>query len=177
MTGTNKSSMQVFKSILLCHMYYLKNEKTLAKKFFNKARKWDESSNNSTPPIVRGRLAAWEYIIWGKLDLLKKYYLQESNVISKIETLEFAAKLIWQHKDQRIVLPFINEFDLAQLPTLTNFYQKGRADVMKLIMAINFLNTAKTKQAKTLVAEINPSNFHYSDRKWLQEKYQQVIRA
>jgi hypothetical protein len=169
--------MPLFKSILLCQRAFLKNNLEQAELHFNNARSWQKQYPNKTHPILKGRIAAWENILWGKIDLLVEYYEQETDIIAKIELLEFAARLIWQHTDGNQQLPFVNELDLNQLPVFTNFYQKGRSDVMRLVKAINHLNAHQIADAKELLTGINPINFHFSDRMWLQEKYEQILYA
>jgi hypothetical protein len=169
--------MPLFKSILMCQMAYLKNDKSQAKTYLEKAKFWDSQLQDKTPPILKGRLAAWDFILAGNLDLLTLYYQQEISLIAKIELLEFASRLIWQHTNEKQLLPFINDFDLDELPVFTNFYQKGRSDVMRLVKAINQFNANKISEAKSLLSEINPINFHFSDRRWLEEKYQQILCA
>jgi hypothetical protein len=169
--------MPLFKSILMCQMAYLKNDKSQAKTYLEKAKFWDSQLLDKTPPILKGRLAAWDFILAGNLDLLTLYYQQEISLIAKIELLEFASRLIWQHTNEKQLLPFINDLDLDELPVFTNFYQKGRSDVMRLVKAINQFNANKISEAKSLLSEINPINFHFSDRRWLEEKYQQILCA
>ena len=85
--------------------------------------------------------------------------------------------MIWQYTTDKQQLPFINELDLNEFPVFTSFYQKGRCDVMRLVKAINLFNAEKITEAKTLLSDINPINFHFSDREWLQGKYQQILIA
>jgi hypothetical protein len=158
-------------------MAYLKKDKSLAKSYLENAKFWDSQLLDKAPPILKGRLAAWDFILEGNLDLLTSFYQQEASLIAKIELLEFASRLIWQHANEKQLLPFINELDLDELPVFTSFYQKGRSDVMRLVKAINQFNANKITEAKSLLCEINPINFHFSDRRWLEEKYQQILCA
>lgn len=169
--------MPLFKSILMCQMAYLKKDIAQAKAYLDKAKFWKLQLPHQAHPILKGRIAAWDYIIEGNLELLTTYYQQETRPIAKIELLEFAARLIWQYTSEKQQLPFINELDLNELPVFTNFYQKGRSDVMKLVKAINQFNANKLIEAKKLLTDVNPINFHFSDRAWLQEKYQQILCA
>jgi hypothetical protein len=169
--------MPLFKSILMCQMAYLNKDRSQAKAYFEKAKFWDSQLLDKTPPILKGRLAAWDFILEGNLDLLTLFYQQEKSLVAKIEVLEFASRLIWQHKNEKLLLPFINELDLDELPVFTSFYQKGRSDVMRLVKAINQFNANNITEAKSLLSEINPINFHFSDRRWLEEKYHQILCA
>lgn len=175
--GNCTDDMPLFKSILLCHRSYLKHDLEQAEMHFNDAKFWQKQFSDKAHPILKGRIAAWENILCGKIDLLNEYYQQETALMAKIELLEFSARLIWQHKDESQQLPFINDLDLEQLPVFTNFYQKGRADVMKLVKAINHFNANKIADAKNLLRDVDPINFHFSDRVWLQKKYQQILCA
>ncbi len=169
--------MPVFKAVLLCQRAYLNKDPEQAKLYLKNAISWQIQYPDKTHPIIRGRIAAWNHILFGEMDLLVEYYKQETDLIAKIELLEFAARLIWQHTDGTQQLPFINELDLNQLPVFTNFYQKGRSDVMQLVKAINQFNADKIVDAKKLLTGINPVNFHFSDRIWLEEKYLQILNA
>jgi|694.fasta_scaffold79965_3 hypothetical protein len=169
--------MPLFKSILLCQMAYLKNDIDQAKANLDKAKFWESHLRDKISPILKGRLAAWNYILEGDLNLLATFYGQEPSLIAKIELLEFASRLIWQYTTEKQQLPFINELDLDEFPVFTSFYQKGRCDVMRLVKAINLFNAEKITEAKNLLSDINPINFHFSDREWLQGKYQQILIA
>jgi hypothetical protein len=169
--------MPIFKSVLLCQRAYLNKDPEQAKLYLKNSISWQKQHPDKTHPILRGRIAAWDHILFGEMNLLVEYYEQETDIIAKIELLEFAARLIWQHTDENQQLPFLNELDLNQLPVFTNFYQKGRSDVMKLVKAINHFNADKIVNAKKLLTGINPVNFHFSDRIWLEEKYLEILNA
>lgn len=162
--------MQLFKSILFTQKMFINADLKRAKYFLDKSI---ELINNETHPILRGRVAAWTHLL--NRDLSKFNELSSHDIYYMTEGLEFAAKLIWQYGNDKLVLPLLNDLDLDSVAFRNTFYQKGRVDVMRLMQSINLYNQNLLKDAKKKLKEVNSMNFHYSDRDWLQVNYNRIF--
>ena len=161
-----------FVKLMLCQKHYMNKKIYNALSAFNEV--YEYSLKNSIHPILKGRVAAWDYILNNSEKTLNKVLAEHEDELSKIEILQFTSRLVWQYFDNTKFFHQFEKIKLSELNLTNTFYQKGRLDCYKLSKSYNYW-LQKSGAYLSIIKQINPHYFHISDLNWLQAQYLQLV--
>jgi hypothetical protein len=176
-TFENNDDFSLFVSLMLCQQKYQQGDIKRALFYLKSSKEYCIGAKNQVHPILLGRICAWQFILENSLEMFESSLSSDETRFFKMQLIQFATKLIWQYKSENIAFPQIDADDWSVVPESNLFYEKGRADVMKLVLAINANNQSKISLAKSLIKNVNPINFHFSDRFWLLKNYHAIASS
>jgi hypothetical protein len=121
-------------------------------------------------PILKGRLAAWLFILNNDKTFLTESLSKASNDLETIEILQFYSRLVWQYHNPNEYIEAFDYYDIKEVNQLETFYNKGKFECFKISLAWN-LRFKKDQNYQQLLRSINPNYFHISNLRWYEETY------
>jgi hypothetical protein len=121
-------------------------------------------------PILKGRLAAWLFILNNDKTFLIESLSKVTNDLEIIEILQFYSRLVWQYHDSSIYIEEFEWYDIKEVNQLETFYNKGKFECFKISLAWN-LKLKKNQHYLFILNGINPNYFHISNLTWYEKIY------
>ena len=126
-------------------------------------------------PILKGRLAAWLFILNNDKTFLIESLSKVTNDLEILEILQFYSRLVWQYHDSSIYIEEFEWYDIKEVNQLESFYNKGKFECFKISLAWN-LKLKNDQHFLFIRSSINPNYFHISNLTWYENIYALLLK-
>ena len=164
----------VFVYLMLIQKAMLNKETDQAKYLLNQLTK--KKGLADIHPILKGRLAAWLFILNQDHTFLNDSLSKANNDLEIMEILQFYSRLIWQYHDSTVYIEAFEWNNVKEVNQLETFYNKGKFECFKISLAWN-LRLKKDQDYLQILHSINPNYFHISNLGWYEEIYSSLLKA
>jgi hypothetical protein len=159
-TDNTLPDLLLFKYLVLCQKSFNEKDNKQAKSYLKKALKESEQLIE-IHPILTARIGVWSLILSSETATFETYFRTLVQPFDKADFLVIASRLIWMYRDEKEPILFLNEISPKDFPTVKDFFQKGRYNVLLLTIAINYLHQKKDNDAKKYFDLFNETDFAY----------------
>ncbi|MDI1316849.1 hypothetical protein [Flavobacterium sp.] len=153
-------NLLLFKNLLLCQKAY--NEKNIsnAKTYYSNALKQAETADFEIHPILKARLGVWELILNKNPKKLTAYFNSLENPFDIADFAVIASRLLWIY-DKEATTDFLEHIAIEKFPTVKNYFQKGRFNLLLLSLAIHYHLKKDVLKTKAYFKQIDITTFGY----------------
>ncbi len=152
--------LTLFKMLLLTQEAYNNRKRNTSIRYYNKSIKFFNNAKYYIHPILKARISAWSII----LDINDKLFY---NIIKELndfnEVADFCvilSRLLWTYNKIEF-LQFLDEKKLEKFPVVKTYFEKGRYNILKLSLSINYYLDDNFNKAKLLFEQVDKSTFGY----------------
>lgn len=125
------ADMEIFHTSILIQYHHIKNKIKTAEETLDKLNILVQNHTTRVHPIILGRIAAWNFIIYNDSSYLKRYVVVNSDILENITTITFFYRLVYIYGNQ---LQFV-QFDYITLLRTDNLdYTKIPFDIKTELM-------------------------------------------
>lgn len=150
----------LFKNLLLCQKAYDENDITKALKLYKHALKYAAALNFEIHAILKARLGVWDLILNKTPKKLNDYFYNLENPYDIADFLVISSRLLWLY-GKEIPENLFNEVDVTIFPTVKNYFEKGRYNMLLLSLAIYHYKKNELADAKYYLKLVNKTTFGY----------------
>lgn len=154
----DETNILLFKYLLFCQRSY--DNKIQANNYLNICNQLSKNTTNPVHFILKGRIAAWNVILKNDYSYYVKYLNQIKTHSNRFDLFVFYCRLIWMYMGE-IRIQELAQYQNIILPTIQNYFERGRSNIFLLTLAINSYISGKNKSAKTLLNKFDPAFFGY----------------
>jgi hypothetical protein len=159
-TQNTLPDLLLFKYLVLCQKSYNEKDNKQAISYLEEALK-ESKQLKEIHPILTARIGVWSLILSSETATLETYFRTLVQPFDKADFLVIASRLIWMYRDEKEPISFLNEIRPKDFPTVKDFFQKGRYNVLLLTIAMNYLLQKDTVNAKKYFNLFNETDFAY----------------
>lgn len=128
----------LFKNLLLCQKAFNNKEVEKSKTYFNLALKLSKQNQLEVHPILKARIGVWHLVLNNDKETINTCFSSLSNPFDKADFAVIASRLLWTYNDEVATIPFLELISLKEFPSIKNFFQKGRHNLLLLTLAIHY---------------------------------------
>ncbi len=151
----------LFKNLLLCQKAVNNKEIENAIVYFNLALKEIKKSSVVIHPILKARIGVWELVLNGSKEKINSYFGSLSNPFDKADFAVIASRLLWTYHDANAPISFLEQISLKDFPSVKDYFQKGRYNVLLLTLAIHHHLKQEQQQSKAYFKLFNGTILGY----------------
>lgn len=159
-THNTLPDLLLFKYLVLCQKSYNENDNKQAISYLEEALK-ESKQLKEIHPILKARIGVWSLILSSETTTFETYFRTLVQPFDKADFLVIASRLIWTYRKEKESISFLNEIKPKDFPTVKDFFQKGRYNVLLLTIAINYLHQEENNNAKKYFDLFNETDFAY----------------
>ena len=159
-TQNTLPDLLLFKYLVLCQKSFIENNTSQAKSYLQKALK-ESKEQIEIHPILKARIGVWSLILSPETTTLHNYFNTLVKPFDKADFVVIASRLMWMHSNEKKPILFLNNINVEEFPTVKDFFQKGRYNVLLLTLSINYLLQEDTENAKKYYNLCNVTDFAY----------------
>ena len=159
-TQNTLPDLLLLKYLLLCQKYFIKKHTSRAKFYLQKSLE-ESKQLIEIHPILKARIGVWSLILSSETTTFETYFRTLVQPFDKADFLVIASRLIWTYRKEKESILFLNEIKPKDFPTVKDFFQKGRYNVLLLTIAINYLHQEENNNAKKYFDLFNETDFAY----------------
>lgn len=138
----------IFKNLLLCEKSYINQNQELAKFYFESVLHLLKNFKFKIHPILLARISAWELILYHTESYLHQFFKKLKEPFEKADFLVIYSRLIWSYYQSNKIIIYLEKDLLNDFPTVKDFFQKGRYNILLLSISINYLLNDENEMAK-----------------------------
>lgn len=150
----------LFKKLLLCQKAYDENDITKALKLYKHALKYAAVLNFEIHAILKARLGVWDLILNKTSKKLNEYYYNLKKPYEIADFIVISSRLLWLY-EQEIPENLFKDIDITIFPTVKNYFEKGRYNILLLSLAIYFYKKNDLKSSKHYFSKVNTTTYGY----------------
>lgn len=163
--------MVVFKNCMLCQLAFENKEIEEAKKYLLIAK---QSFIASMHPNLRGRIAAWDFILNGDRDTSLHFYTGLHEFTGKLSFIVFFYRLLEVYHQELVGFDYIETFLVDDLLINFSFPEKHNLNKMYLLKARYFIQKGDVGQARQLMGNLNLRYIYSCDKAWVDRQLAMV---
>ena len=156
--------MVVFKNSMLCQMAFENKEIDTAKKHLFIAK---QAFKDHMHPNLRGRIAAWDYILHGNCQTSVDYYTGLIEFTEKLSFLVFFYRLLEVYHQDLLGFDYIETFIVDDLLINFSFPEKHNLNKMYLLKARYFIQKGEIGEARKIMGYLNLRYIYSCDKAWV----------
>lgn len=156
--------MVVFKNSMLCQMAFENKEIDTAKKHLFIAK---QAFKEHMHPNLRGRIAAWDYILHGNRQTSEDYYTGLYEFTEKLSFLVFFYRLLEVYHQELLGFDYIETFVVDDLLINFSFPEKHNLNKMYLLKARYFIQKGEIGEARKIMGYLNLRYIYSCDKAWV----------
>jgi hypothetical protein len=156
--------MVVFKNSMLCQLAFENKEIETAKKHLVIAK---QAFKEHMHPNLRGRIAAWDFILHGERQTSVQFYAQLHDFTEKLSFLVFFYRLLEVYHQDLLDFDYIETFVVDDLLINFSFPVKHNLNKMYLLKARYFIQKGDIEQARQLMGHLNLHYIYSCDKAWV----------
>jgi hypothetical protein len=159
-TQNTLPDLLLFKYLVLCQKSFLEKNIPQAKSYLQKALK-ESKEQIEIHPILKARIGVWSLILESDANRLITYFKTLVEPFDKANFAVIASRLMWMYKGKIEPILFLDDINPKDFPTVKDFFQKGRYNVLLLSISINYLLRNDLLKAKEYFILFNDTDFAY----------------
>lgn len=156
--------MVVFKNSMLCQLAFENKEIEIAKKHLFIAK---QAFKEHMHPNLRGRIAAWDYILHGNRQTSVDYYTELIEFTEKLSFLVFFYRLLEVYHQELLGFDYIETFIVDDLLINFSFPEKHNLNKMYLLKARYFIQKGEIGEARKIMGYLNLRYIYSCDKVWV----------
>jgi hypothetical protein len=151
----------LFKNLLLCQKSFNHKEMDKASVYFKVGLKEFKNSSEAIHPILKARIGVWDLVLNNNKQKIDSYFASLSNPFDKADFAVIGSRLLWTYYDETLPISFLDTITIKEFPTVKDFFQKGRYNVLLLTLAIHYYLKQEKQQSKEYFELFNPTTLSY----------------
>lgn len=159
--------MPVFKNLLLCQLAFELDDVQGAKRHLALSKK---AFKEKMHPNLKGRIAAWDYILASKSETAHQFFSGIHNFSSKLSFLVFFYRLLEVYQQDLSVFDLIEGFLVDDLLINFSFPEKHNLNKLYLLKARYFIQKGNKVQARLAMNQINLLYIYSCDKGWVNQQ-------
>ncbi len=159
--------MPVFKNLLLCQLAFELQDIPGAKRHLVLSK---NAFQEGMHPNLKGRIAAWDYILESKSKTAHQFFNELQDFSSKLSFLVFFYRLLEVYQQDLSVFDFIEGFEVDDLLINFSFPEKHNLNKMYLLKARYFILKGNKVQARSAMSQINLLYIYSCDKGWVNQQ-------
>lgn len=156
--------MVVFKNSMLCQLAFENKEMEAAKKHLFIAK---QAFKEYMHPNLRGRIAAWDFILHGNRQTCIEFYTGLLEFTQKLSFLVFFYRLLEVYHQDLVGFDYLETFVVDDLLINFSFPEKHNLNKMYLLKAHYFIQKGDVGQARHLLENLNLRYIYSCDKGWV----------
>jgi hypothetical protein len=156
--------MVVFKNSMLCQLAFGNKEIESAKKHLLIAK---QAFKEHMHPNLRGRIAAWDFILHGERQTSENFYSGLQEFTEKLSFLVFFYRLLEVYHQELLGFDYIETFVVDDLLINFSFPEKHNLNKMYLLKARYCIQKGDIGQARQLLGNLNLRYIYSCDKAWV----------
>lgn len=161
--------MSVFKNVMLCQKAFDLGDAIQAKMYLDKSKKAFFSSQAYMHPNLRGRIAAWDFILWGNKATFYDFYESLPDDTSSVSFLVFFYRLVEVYHLDISGFDEIATFELNEKSFAYSLPEKHNLNKINLLKSLYFLQNGNKELANAYLLKINLRYIYSADKHWVDE--------
>lgn len=150
----------LFKNLLLCQKAFNEKNKSNATMYYNNALKEAKNAAFEIHPILKARLGVWEMKLNKNPKKLTAYFNSLENPFYIADFAVIASRLLWIY-DKDVCTDFLENIAMEKFPTVKNYFQKGRYNLLLLTLAIHYHLKKDDVKTKAYFKQVDVTTFGY----------------
>jgi hypothetical protein len=130
--------IELFKNLMLCQKEFIQKDLINAKTFLKNALKILDNNKLDIHPILKGRIAAWTFILKKDEKLTHNLFLSLPDTLSQALFMLFFYRLIWEYDSETILFDFVERFEQHNIPKIKNAFEKEVFENFWIIESLYF---------------------------------------
>ncbi len=159
--------MPVFKNLLLCQRAFELRDIPGAKRHLVLSNK---AFQDGMHPNLKGRIAAWDYILESKSETAHQFFNGLQDFSSKLSFLVFFYRLLEVYQQDFSAFDFIEGFEVDDLLINFSFPEKHNLNKMYLLKARYFIQKGNKVEARFAMSQINLLYIYSCDKLWVNKQ-------
>jgi len=159
--------MPVFKNLMLCQLAFELQDIPGAKRHLALSK---NAFQEGMHPNLKGRIAAWDYILESKSETAHQFFNGLQDFSSKLSFLVFFYRLLEVYQQDLSVFDFIEGFEVDDLLINFSFPEKHNLNKMYLLKARYFILKGNKVQARSAMSQINLLYIYSCDKGWVNQQ-------
>ena len=151
----------LFKNLLLCQKYFNHKEMDKASFYFKLALKEFKKSSEAIHSILKARIGVWELVLNNNKQKIDSYFASLTNPFDKADFAVIGSRLLWTYYDETLPISFLDTITIKEFPTVKDFFQKGRYNLLLLTLAIHHYLKQEHQQAEDYFKLFNATTFGF----------------
>jgi hypothetical protein len=156
--------MVVFKNSMLCQLAFENKETEEAKKLLFIAK---QAFKQHMHPNLRGRIAAWDFILFGDRQTSEDFYTGLHEFTEKLSFLVFFYRLLEVYHQKLLGFDYIETFVVDDLLINFSFPEKHNLNKMYLLQARYFIQKGDIGEARKIMGYLNLRYIYSCDKAWV----------
>lgn len=159
--------MQVFKNILLCQLAFELKDLVGARRHLALSKK---AFQEGMHPNLKGRIAAWDYLLEAKSETAHNFFNGLQNFSSKLSFLVFFYRMLEVYQQDLRIFEFIERFEVDDLLINFSFPEKHNLNKMYLLKARYLIQKGKKVEARSAMSQLNLLYIYSCDKLWVNQQ-------
>jgi hypothetical protein len=174
------SDMEIFSACMKIQLHFLKNEASLVKNVLEHLNSLIKNYKNKIHPIILGRVAAWNFIIFNDSNYLKRYIVINSDIIENIATITFFYRLVYLYgsKSQFVQYDYITLLQTENLQySKMPFNIKTELSMYYLILTRYYVETNEKDLAFKTIQKIDKRYQFSCSANFFEKEYELLYKT
>lgn len=159
--------MPVFKNLLLCQLSYELQDLEGARWHLGLSK---QSFKEGMHPNLKGRIAAWDYMLEAKSETGHRFFAGLMDFSSKLSFLVFFYRLLEVYQQDLSLFDFIEDFVVDASLINFSFPEKHNLNKMYLLQARYFIQKGDKMKARLAMNHINLLYIYSCDKGWVNQQ-------
>ncbi|MCZ2478284.1 hypothetical protein G9H58_09420 [Aquirufa antheringensis] len=159
--------MPVFKNLMLCQLAFELRDIPGAQRHLALSK---QSFQEGMHPNLKGRIAAWDYILESKSETVFHFYKGLQDFSSKLSLLVFFYRLLEVYQQDISQFDLIEDFVVDDLLINFSFPEKHNLNKLYLLKARYFILKGNKVQARAAMNQINLLYIYSCDKGWVNQQ-------
>ena len=169
--------MPVFKNAMLCQRAFESQDLTSAKLYLARSKEAFFSSVAFMHPNLKGRIAAWDFILWGNNRTFYDFLTGLLDFSSRISFLVFFYRLVEIYHRDISGFDAIASFEVDEQSLSYSFAEKHNLNKIFLLKAQYFIQKGNQVQARLYLSKLNLRYTYSGDKRWVDELVAKIKSA
>lgn len=161
--------MSVFKNAMLCQKAFENNDIPAAKMYLEKSKAAFYASNSYMHPNLKGRISAWDFILWGNKASFIDFYAELEDYSSQVSLVVFFYRLVEIYHGTICDIDIIANFKVDPQSFSFSFPEKHNLNKIYLLKAQYFLQKGNKEMMRECMSKLNLRYTYSGDKRWVDE--------
>jgi hypothetical protein len=162
--------MTVFKHVMLCQRAFENKDIASAKMYLEKSKCAFYLKPEWMHPNLKGRIAAWDYILWENKSTFSEFYEGLNDFTEKVAFLVFFYRLLEVYHGDIQEFDEIAKFEVNEQLFSLSFPEKHNLNKIYILKALYYLQRGNKVKSRDYIAKLNLRYTYSGDNRWVDEQ-------
>mgnify|MGYP000025157734 CR=1 FL=1 len=163
------ADMSVFKNSMLCQRAFENKDLESAKNHLSLSKEAFFNSSAYMHPNLKGRIAAWDFILWGNQSSFYDFYTGMDAFSDRVSFLVFFYRLLQVYHGDISQFDAIVAFEVDEQAFSFSFPEKHNLNKIYLLKAYYFLQKGNQAMVREYMSKLNLRYTYSGDKRWVDE--------